>query len=130
MTPSRANLGQKVRGAQESLIKLLRAFQSSSLADIQRACGLISSTHPTMDPAIGMQCPKLAGLTYLKGEPLPIGQPSSDGKRRVFVLEFWATWWVCFSLLAGRIFPCAWMGRACVHADSAPSSPALQHSMH
>ncbi|GIM11718.1 hypothetical protein Vretimale_15151, partial [Volvox reticuliferus] len=40
---------------------------------------------------VGTQCPLIRGLTYIKGDPLPIGV-KSDALKRVFVIESWATW--------------------------------------
>ncbi|GLC73392.1 hypothetical protein PLESTF_001370400 [Pleodorina starrii] len=40
---------------------------------------------------IGTQCPAIRGLTFVKGDPVPIGV-KNDNPKRVFVLECWATW--------------------------------------
>jgi hypothetical protein len=64
----------------------------------------------TITMSVGTACPQLSGLSFLKGDPLPIGAGATGGKRRVFVLEFWATW--CAALraphasLAGLRSPC------------------------
>lgn len=41
---------------------------------------------------VGQQCPPIGDLTWVKGDPVPIGEPSRDGRRRALVLEFFATW--------------------------------------
>lgn len=42
--------------------------------------------------SVGETLPPITGLTWIKGGPVPIGQPSTPGKKRVLVVEFWATW--------------------------------------
>ncbi|KAG2497184.1 hypothetical protein HYH03_004773 [Edaphochlamys debaryana] len=40
---------------------------------------------------VGTKCPALRGLTFIKGDPIAIGQAGGDVKR-VIVVEVWATW--------------------------------------
>ncbi|KAG2443510.1 hypothetical protein HXX76_001863 [Chlamydomonas incerta] len=42
---------------------------------------------------VGQQCPPVRGLTWIKGDPIPVGVPaSSSGPKRVLIVECWATW--------------------------------------
>eukprot|EP00198_Chlamydomonas_reinhardtii_P004271 XP_001693607.1 predicted protein [Chlamydomonas reinhardtii] len=41
---------------------------------------------------VGQQCPPIRGLTWVKGDPVPVGVANSSGPKRVLVVECWATW--------------------------------------
>ncbi|KAG2443176.1 hypothetical protein HYH02_009253 [Chlamydomonas schloesseri] len=41
---------------------------------------------------VGSQCPPIRGLTWIKGDPIPVGGTASSSPKRVIVLECWATW--------------------------------------
>jgi thiol-disulfide isomerase/thioredoxin len=42
--------------------------------------------------SVGSRCPSSKDLHIIKGEPVQLGAPQQDGAKRVFVVEFWATW--------------------------------------